>query len=133
MNANNDPKWAREKYLITNFGLSRTTLTRMRIAKHIISASFKEDDGKQGARLYHLGSVREYLRRLPLATLQDHADLLNPRQLLVCVARCRPRLISYLRTESNPSYKMVHALHSIIDQLDPKTAAAVRLALATQI
>lgn len=69
----------------------------------------------------------------PWGMLQEHADELNPRQLLICVARCRVRLIRYLRKKRNPSYKLVNALHSVIDRLGPKTAEAVILALATRI
>ena len=63
MHVNNDPEWVREKYLTTNFGLSHTIVSRLRHAKLIRSISLKEKGDKQGARLFHLASVREYLER----------------------------------------------------------------------
>lgn len=63
MQTTNDPEWVREKYLTKHFGLTHTILFRLRVFNLVRTLSLKQEGDKQGARLYHLGSVREYLKR----------------------------------------------------------------------
>lgn len=55
------PIWVREKYLVDDFGLSRTILRGMREHALIISVSLKKDGCKQGALLYKLESVIKHI------------------------------------------------------------------------
>ena len=56
-----DPEWADEKFITPRFGLTHTPLFNLRKAGKIRSLSLKGEGQKYGKRLYHVGSVREYL------------------------------------------------------------------------
>lgn len=56
-----EPEWAREKYVTGNFGLTHTILYNLRLEKKIRSVSLRGEGKQYGARLYHVGSIREYL------------------------------------------------------------------------
>ena len=57
------PIWVREKYLVDDFGLSRTVLRGMRDHGLIISVSLKKEGCKQGALLYKMRSVINHIVR----------------------------------------------------------------------
>jgi hypothetical protein len=54
-------EWAREKYITAKYGLSHMILYNLRLEKKIRSVSLRAEGKKYGARLYHVGSIREYL------------------------------------------------------------------------
>jgi len=56
-----EPEWAREKGITAQFALSHMILFTLRKEKKIRTLSLKGEGKKYGARLYHIGSVREYL------------------------------------------------------------------------
>jgi hypothetical protein len=56
-----EPEWAREKYLVAEFGLSHMILYTLRMTHKIRSVSLRAEGKKFGARLYHVQSVRDYL------------------------------------------------------------------------
>ena len=56
-----EPEWAREKFVTENYGLTHTILYNLRLGKKIRSVSLRGEGKKYGARLYHVGSIREYL------------------------------------------------------------------------
>lgn len=61
MSAKQLPIWVREKYLVDEFGLTRTILRGMREDALITSVSLKKDGCKQGALLYKMRSVVNHL------------------------------------------------------------------------
>jgi hypothetical protein len=63
MKVDAEPEWAREKYVSARFGLSHTILYRLRKRGEIRSLSLRSDGAKYGARLFHVGSIRDYLKR----------------------------------------------------------------------
>lgn len=56
-----EPEWADEKFVTQNFGLTHTPLFNLRKAKKIRSLSTRGAGDKYGKRLFHVGSVRDYL------------------------------------------------------------------------
>jgi hypothetical protein len=56
-----EAEWAREKYITAKFGLTHTILYNLRLENKIRSVSLRGEGKKYGARLYHVGSIREYL------------------------------------------------------------------------
>ena len=56
-----DPEYADEKYVTRIFGLTHTPLFNLRKAGKIRSLSLASDGQKYGKRLYHIGSIREFL------------------------------------------------------------------------
>lgn len=56
-----EPEWADEKYITPTFGLTHTPLFNLRKAGKIRSLSLKGEGQKYGKRLYHIGSVRDFL------------------------------------------------------------------------
>lgn len=54
-------EWAREKQITARFGLTHMILYSLRKAGRIRTVSLREGKAKQGARLYNVESVREYL------------------------------------------------------------------------
>jgi hypothetical protein len=56
-----DPEWADEKFVSANFGLGHSPLYNLRKAGKIRSLSTREPGKKYGKRLFHVGSIREYL------------------------------------------------------------------------
>jgi uncharacterized DUF497 family protein len=59
-----EPEWAREKQITSQFGLTHMILYTLRREGKIRSVSLRSEGKKQGARLYHVQSVREYLSSL---------------------------------------------------------------------
>ena len=57
----NDPEWADEKYVTRKFGITHTPIYTLRKAGRIRSVSLRCDGQKYGKRLYHIGSIREFL------------------------------------------------------------------------
>lgn len=73
-------------------------------------------------------------RKNPMGVLRHAADRLTPDQLTALVAKCKGDLENHFKSngaDSTPG--MLLALHSVIDQLELKTANAVRSALARSI
>jgi hypothetical protein len=63
MKVDTEPEWAREAYVAARFGLSHMILFRLRKRGEIRSVSLRSDGAKYGARLFHIGSIRDYLER----------------------------------------------------------------------
>jgi hypothetical protein len=63
MKVDTEPEWAREAYVAARFGLSHMILFRLRKRAEIRSVSLRSDGAKYGARLFHIGSIRDYLER----------------------------------------------------------------------
>jgi hypothetical protein len=61
MKPTQEPEWAREKEINARFGLTHTILYNLRKRGAIRSVSLRGDDAKYGARLFHVGSIREYI------------------------------------------------------------------------
>ena len=61
--ARQEPEWAREKEITARFGMSHTILYNLRKRGAIRSVSLRSDGAKYGARLFHVGSIREYIER----------------------------------------------------------------------
>ena len=61
MNKQSEPEWADEKYITRTFGITHTPLYNLRKAGVIRSASLRLEGFKYGKRLYHIGSIREFL------------------------------------------------------------------------
>ena len=55
------PEWGDEKFVTNNFGVTHTPLFNLRKAGKVRSLSLKGDGQKYGKRLYHIGSIREFL------------------------------------------------------------------------
>ncbi len=68
-----DPEWAREKQISAQFGLSHMILFSLRKARKIRTVSLRADGAKYGARLFHVGSVREYIAERESAELNPEA------------------------------------------------------------
>jgi hypothetical protein len=58
-----EPEWAREKDITARFGLTHTILYNLRKRGSIRSVSLRGDGAKYGARLFHIGSIREYFEK----------------------------------------------------------------------
>jgi len=56
-------EWMREREITAQFGLTHMILFTLRKAGKIRSISLRAEGAKYGARLFHVGSVREYLAR----------------------------------------------------------------------
>jgi hypothetical protein len=56
-----DPEYADEKFVTRNFGLTHTPLFNLRKAGKIRSLSLRGEGQKYGKRLFHIGSIREFL------------------------------------------------------------------------
>ena len=54
-------EWAREKQITSQFGLTHMILYTLRREGKIRSLSLRGQGKSYGARLYHVGSIREYL------------------------------------------------------------------------
>jgi len=61
MNSINDPEWADEKYVTRKFGITHTPLYTLRKAGRIRSVSLRCEGQKYGKRLFHIGSIRDFL------------------------------------------------------------------------
>jgi hypothetical protein len=61
MNKPSEPEWADEKYISRVFGITHTPLYNLRKAGVIRSVSLRQEGQKYGKRLYHIGSIREFL------------------------------------------------------------------------
>jgi hypothetical protein len=61
MNKEDDPEWADEKYVTRIFGITHTPLYNLRKAGKIRSVSLRLDGCNYGKRLYHIGSIRDFL------------------------------------------------------------------------
>lgn len=57
------PEWADEKFISEIFGLTHTPLFNLRKARKIRSLSTRGEGEKYGKRLFHVGSVRDYLAK----------------------------------------------------------------------
>ena len=66
-----EPEWADEKYITTHKGLTHTPLFNLRKSGEIRSLSTKGEGQKYGKRLYHVGSVNDYLARQEARELQQ--------------------------------------------------------------
>jgi hypothetical protein len=58
-----DPEWAREKQIISQFGLSHMILFTLRKEQKIRTVSLKGEGKKYGARLFNVASIREYIAK----------------------------------------------------------------------
>lgn len=58
---NDAPEWADEKFVTRHFGLTHTPLFNLRKAGKIRSCSLRGEGQKYGKRLFHIGSIREFL------------------------------------------------------------------------
>ncbi|MGJ8642181.1 MAG: hypothetical protein ACSHX9_02135 [Luteolibacter sp.] len=65
-----EPEWADEKYITHHKGLTHTPLFNLRKAGEIRSLSTATEGKKYGKRLYHVGSVNDYLARQEERELQ---------------------------------------------------------------
>jgi hypothetical protein len=63
LNNKQEAEWAREKDLISRFGLSHTIIYNLRKSGEIKSVSLKLGGNKYGARLFDVNSVREFISR----------------------------------------------------------------------
>ena len=61
------PEWLREKEVTRQFGLTHMPLFNLRKRGAIRSASLKAEGAKYGVRLYHVGSIRDYIDRMERA------------------------------------------------------------------
>lgn len=55
------PEWADEKYITRMFGITRTPLYNLRKGGFVRSTSTRLLGKNYGKRLYHIGSIREFL------------------------------------------------------------------------
>ena len=69
-----EPEWADEKYITTHKGLTHTPLFNLRKAHEIRSLSTRAPGQKYGKRLYHVGSVNDYLARQEARELQQEGS-----------------------------------------------------------
>lgn len=60
---NQTPEWADGRKITAQFGLTATPLYRLRKAGTIRSVSLRGEGDKYGKRLYHVGSIREYIAK----------------------------------------------------------------------
>lgn len=58
-----EPELARETYVSARFRMSHMILYGLRKRGEIRSVSLRSDGAKYGARLFHVGSIRDYLER----------------------------------------------------------------------
>ena len=63
MKPHTEQEWIREKQATGQFGLSHMVLYNLRKAGSIRTVSLRGEGKQYGARLYHVGSIREYLAR----------------------------------------------------------------------
>jgi hypothetical protein len=63
MKATQEPEWAREKEINARFGMTHTILYNLRKSGAIRSASIRIDGAKYGARLFHVGSIRDFIEK----------------------------------------------------------------------
>ncbi len=68
------PEWADEKYITPTFGLGHTPLFNLRKAGLIRSISTAGPGQKYGKRLYHIGSIREWIAGQEDRQLQEVAQ-----------------------------------------------------------
>jgi hypothetical protein len=61
MNQEICPEWADEKYVTRMFGITHTPLYNLRKEGFIRSASTRLPGKNYGKRLYHIGSIRDFL------------------------------------------------------------------------
>jgi hypothetical protein len=61
MNKHNEPEWADEKYITRMFGITHMPLYTLRKAGKVRSVSLRLEGRNYGKRLYHIGSIREFL------------------------------------------------------------------------
>ena len=61
MKEHHDPEWADEKYVTRIFGITHTPLYNLRKSGRIRSVSLRLEGLNYGKRLYHIGSIREFL------------------------------------------------------------------------
>ena len=66
-------EWMREREITAQFGLTHMILFNLRKAGEIRSMSLRAEGAKYGARLFHVGSVREYLARQEARDIQTEA------------------------------------------------------------
>ena len=73
MSATTPPIWADEKFVTRNYGLTHTPLFNLRKAGKIRSLSLRGEGQKYGKRLFHIGSVCEFLAAQEAAETQLEA------------------------------------------------------------
>jgi len=56
-----EPEWARESYITQRFGLGHTSLYNLRKKRKIRSSSTLVEGEKRAVRLFHVGSVRQFI------------------------------------------------------------------------
>lgn len=74
MNQEICPEWADEKYVTRMFGITRTPLYNLRKGGYIRSTSTRLPGKNYGKRLYHIGSIREFLESQEARELKGSSD-----------------------------------------------------------
>jgi hypothetical protein len=58
-----EPEWAREKDITARFGMTHTVLYNLRKGGVIRSASIRTTGAKYGIRIFHVGSIRDFIEK----------------------------------------------------------------------
>ena len=72
-----EPEWAREKEITARFGLTHMILYNLRKRGLIRSLSLRGDGAKYGARLFHVGSIRDYLEKQEAREIEQQSSAMK--------------------------------------------------------